>query len=263
MGRCRAARSGTTNVTETVLVVPCYNEAERLPIESFERFASSHPEVQLLFVDDGSTDRTAELLSDLETRAGERVSVLGLTRNQGKAEAVRRGMLAALRGRPRFAGYWDADLATPLEELEGFIGVLTGQPDLEMVFGSRVMLLGHAVKRRLLRHYLGRVFATAASITLGLAIYDTQCGAKLFRVSDDTASLFEEPFLTGWIFDVEIIARLIRERRGTARPQAQDVIYEQPLGTWQDIAGSKVRARDLPRALLELIRIRLRVLGSA
>ena len=246
---------------ETIIVIPCFNEASRLAVEQFETFIKVHPDLRFLFVNDGSSDDTLEVLRALEGRDGAHFSVLDQQPNQGKAEAVRRGLLAAFEASPRYAGFWDADLATPLEAAPDFVALLESRPDLEMVFGSRVKLLGRSIERSAVRHYLGRVFATAASVTLGLAIYDTQCGAKLFRVSPDIEALFQKPFITKWIFDVEIIARLIQARRGTELPQAADVIYEFPLHVWHDVAGSKVKPTDFPKAIFETLRIRRNYLG--
>jgi hypothetical protein len=130
------------------------------------------------------------------------------------------------------------------------------RPELEMIIGSRVKLLGRKIERRRSRHYLGRVFATAVSASLGLDVYDTQCGAKLFRASPSIKALFQQPFHSRWIFDVEILARLIQARRGRELPQAEDVIYEFPLREWRDIAGSKLEYSDFVRAAWELLRIR-------
>src|SRR2546430_9128232 len=104
-------------------------------------------------------------------------------------------------------------------------------------------------------YFLCRAFATLVSSMLRLAIFDTKFGAKLFGVPASLPELFREPFLTRWVFDVEIIARLIRARRGTNRPPAEAVIYEYPLETWVDVAGSKIRGLDLVRAVGGLLRI--------
>ena len=101
-----------------------------------------------------------------------------------------------------------------------------------------------------------RFFATAAAWSLGLAVYDTQCGAKLFRSSDGTRALFTDPFITKWTFDVEVIARRIRAGRESELPDIRSVLYELPLDQWSGISGSKVRPLDLPRALIGLWRIR-------
>jgi len=197
---------------DTILVVPFYNEADRIHGDAFARFAAEHPSIGFLLVDDGSTDGTLARLETLRATAPEQFDVLQLETNRGKAEAVRHGMLEALSRGPRYAGYWDGDLATPLDEIPCFVEVLDQHPEREIVFGSRVLLLGRSIDRRPTRHYLGRVYATVVSRMLDLAVYDTQCGAKLFRVSPEIAALFAEPFVTNWTFDVELIARLIQAR---------------------------------------------------
>jgi glycosyltransferase involved in cell wall biosynthesis len=238
----------------TTLVIPCFNEAGRLDRAAFERFAKTRPDAGFVLVDDGSTDATAALLDALATALPGQAEVLRLERNAGKAEAVRRGVLAALEGDPRCVGYWDADLATPLEALPAFEAVLDERAEVEVVFGSRVRMLGREIERRAVRHYLGRVFATAASLVLGLPVYDTQCGAKLFRAGTARA-LFAEPFVSGWVFDVEIAARLGAQRRRGGTPPVR-AIYEQPLVAWRDVAGSKVEPQDALRAARDLWRIR-------
>jgi hypothetical protein len=152
-------------------------------------------------------------------------------------------------------GYWDADLATPLESIASFVALLRGRPELVLVMGSRVALLGRQIRRRYARHLLGRAFATAASLVLQLPVYDTQCGAKLFRVTPETAALFSQPFRTRWIFDVEILARMVVATRNGASRAAQDSIYEYPLEQWQDVQGSRLKLRDFATAALDLAAI--------
>jgi dolichyl-phosphate beta-glucosyltransferase len=249
-------------VASVAIVVPCYNEGRRLPLPQFATALREFRDVRFIFVNDGSTDDTASRLGGLREQAPDRVDVLHRTSNGGKGEAVRAGVLYAIKNAPQYVGYWDADLATPLDAIGRFRALLDERPDLEMVFGARVQLLGRMVQRRAARHYLGRVFATVVSVLLQLKIYDTQCGAKLFRVTPALGELFREPFVTRWAFDVEIVARLIRARQGSARPHAHEVIYEYPLETWVDVPGSKVSLLDMVRACGGLVRIYGRYLAS-
>ncbi len=249
-----------TGSPQICLVVPCYNEAHRLDIKSFREFVARKNNVRLLFVDDGSRDNTLAVLEQLRKSCPDRIDVLALKQNSGKAEAVRRGILHALDALPlRAVGFWDADLATPLTTVDSFSEILDGYPEIEMVLGARVKLLGRHVERRLIRHYLGRVFATAASTVLKLPIYDTQCGAKLFRVRAETRPIFEPPFLSRWVFDVEIIARYLILFRNENR-NAESAIYEYPLETWVDVAGSKVHPPDFFVAFGDVLRIYYRYL---
>lgn len=238
----------------TTIVVPCYNEARRLPVAAFQAFFRQCDDVAFCFVNDGSADGTLSVLNALQDSAPDRCQVLNLTRNQGKAEAVRRGCLQAIEAGASYVGYWDADLATPLDEIATFQAVLDRRAELLLVMGARVRMLGRSIERRPVRHLLGRVFATAASQTLGMGVYDTQCGAKLFRASPMVRALFRDPFCTRWIFDVELLARLVR----LAGREISRAVYEQPLRQWHDVAGSKVRPRDFFKAFFELARIRRR-----
>jgi glycosyltransferase involved in cell wall biosynthesis len=238
----------------TVIVVPCYNEARRLDVRAFPAFVSNTPHVRFLFVNDGSSDGTGRLLEELSRADPHRLMLLHLPRNAGKAEAVRQGMLRALELAPAFAGYWDADLSTPLEAILDFRRHLQTHPSCEIVLGARVKLLGRRIDRRIVRHYAGRVFATAASMALKLPVYDTQCGAKLFRVTPRLPDVFATPFGSRWVFDVEILARLLNRWQAEG-VDAASATYELPLMEWRDVAGSKVKALDFPRALVEMFGI--------
>jgi dolichyl-phosphate beta-glucosyltransferase len=234
--------------TEVCVVVPCYNEEKRIDKRRFCEFLAPIEGPRLLFVDDGSSDGTRDVLHSLCQVNPRRAAVLACDRNSGKAEAVRRGVLHALDRAPiAVVGYWDCDLATPLSAIFSFTRVLERNPGVEMVFGARVKLLGRHVERRAIRHYLGRVFATAVSTVLDLSIYDTQCGAKLFRVDETLRAIFAEPFRSKWVFDVEILARYSRTWRHD-RQRLEKAIYEYPLESWVDVAGSKVRPKDFFRA---------------
>ena len=235
-----------------LLVVPCYNEAHRLNVDAFRSFRLTGHQIEFCFVNDGSADGTLSVLEALQAEDPARFSVLNLERNQGKAEAVRRGIAASF-DRAHYIGFWDADLATPLTELPSFIDVLDTRTEKQMVYGARVRLLGRDISRRPGRHYFGRVGATLISSSLGLAIYDTQCGAKLFRASETIRDIFATPFLSRWLFDVEIIARFVQR---CGRDAAAGAIYELPINVWHDVKGSKVKPFDFLRALRDLQKIR-------
>jgi dolichyl-phosphate beta-glucosyltransferase len=242
-------------MSKAIIVVPCFNEAERLDAARFRDFRSSGNSVRFLFVNDGSRDGTAAILEELHDFDPGCFLWFSLPTNSGKGEAVRQGLLRALDEGPDYVGYWDADLATPLDAVPSFASVLDHRTDIEMVFGARIGLLGRSVSRTRVRQCLGRMFATAVSCVLGFRVYDMQCGAKLFRASSELKSILQKPFRSRWIFDVELVARIMANRHGSPRPRLEEVIYELPLQEWHDVRGSKLRPADFARAMSELAAI--------
>jgi glycosyltransferase involved in cell wall biosynthesis len=239
-------------MSRAIVVVPCYNEAKRLNLRAIQEYGRRADAAELLFVNDGSRDETLELLEHLNRTNPRRFSFLHLAKNGGKAEAVRQGVLMAINAGADYVGFWDADLATPLADIEPFCRILDGKPAIDLVVGTRMRLLGHAIERKPLRHVLGRLFANVASLALGVKLFDTQCGAKLFRVTPNLARLFERPFQTKWIFDVELLARMKQARQVRRQPLLESAIYEFPLDSWRDVAGSNVKGRDFVKASFEL-----------
>jgi glycosyltransferase involved in cell wall biosynthesis len=232
-------------------VIPCYDEAVRLDPEAFHSALAQQPALSLSFVDDGSTDNTADVLRALCARCPERMRLLQLETNVGKAEAVRRGVLLALDRGPSIVGYFDADLATPLSSLP-VLSTAFSIPAVQLVIGARVALMVRQVSRAPTRQYLGRVFATAASQELGLSVYDTQCGAKLFRNTATARNVFSTEFVARWRFEVEFLARSARAAAaGEIAPRAESGV-EVTLDQWHDVSGSKLGLLGSARALAEL-----------
>jgi dolichyl-phosphate beta-glucosyltransferase len=243
-----ADRSGGS--PPAVIVVPCYNEEDRIDVDAFLDLSRSGC-VQLRFVNDGSTDGTGDLIRRLMDE-DPAIELIELPRNAGKAEAVRQGLLSGVDSGAVIVGYLDADLATPGPELLRMVKILRERSDLAAVFGSRVARLGSCIERSPVRHYTGRVFATVASLALGVAVYDTQCGAKVFRVNPNLAAAIEDPFRSSWSFDVLLCQRLFD---GTAELPGLPIssFLEMPLDAWSDVPGSKLHLADGVHALIEVL----------
>lgn len=233
------------------IVIPCFNESKRLDFNAFDVFLKSESTIDLLFSNDGSTDNTAQLIENFQTKHGSRVQLYNMPVNGGKAEAVRCAVLEACKNKSyEFIGFWDADLATPLNEIPIFLNQVKDHSKT-IAIGSRMKRLGAVVERKTSRHLLGRIFSTFSSIILKLPVYDTQCGAKLFR--SDLVFLFEEKFITSWLFDVELIARY-RNKFGIQG--ALNDIVEVPVNAWIEKGGSKLKLKDMIKVPLELWSIR-------
>jgi glycosyltransferase involved in cell wall biosynthesis len=239
----------------SAIVIPCYNEEARLDVPRVVELARD-PGLSLVLVDDGSRDGTFKVLERVAAESGGKASVLRMEKNGGKGEAVRRGMLEALGAGARVVGYADADLSTPPREIVRLVDELAESDQLDVVIASRVLMVGRRIERRVMRHYLGRVFATLAANILRTPFYDTQCGAKVFRATPTLSAALSRPFTSRWGFDVELLGRLLVGMDG-APGIPIDRVREIPVEEWTDVPGSKLHVGSMAKTLVELGKIEL------
>lgn len=235
------------------VIIPCYNEENRLDIKALKDFIRNHPWICFLGVNDGSQDRTLNILQNLHHEFKDQFRYFDLPKNAGKAEAVRQGILQAHQTETfDYIGYWDADFSTPLAEIDHFVAFSGGHLHHAFILGSRISRLGSRINRKLYRHYLGRIFSTATSFILKLHVYDTQCGAKLISAKE-IDNLFSQPFISKWFFDVELLARL---KKQYGHEKTAEITLEVPLLEWNEIGGSKLKWMDFIKVPLEILKIK-------
>lgn len=240
------------------IVIPCFNEADRLNVDVFAEFVCDTDDVELIFVDDGSADATLQTAQAVGEKAGSSVSVLRIDVNCGKAEAVRQGMLWASQRDFSAIAFWDADLATPLSMIPDFLEVLSRHANVEVVWGTRLPLMGHMIDRDAVRRQTGRLFSASSAAAVGVGIRDALCGAKMFRTGAILDAIIARPFTSRWIFDVEMLARLDALLKLSGGLPVSQSLYEFPLDEWYEIAGSKLHMTDFLRATIELTDLCLR-----
>jgi glycosyltransferase involved in cell wall biosynthesis len=222
------------------IIIPAYNEEKRLPatlstVQAYLK-AASWEFTEIVVVDDGSRDATAEIAR----KAG--VRLLQNPGNRGKGYSVRHGMLDA-------KGDWllfsDADLSTPIEELEK-LWTAVERELAQAAIGSRDLdrsLIG--VRQPLFREFGGRFFNVVIRLVTGLPFHDTQCGFKLFEVAA-AREIFRRQRVERFGFDVEVL--FIAQRLGYRT-------LEVPV-RWNDVAGTKVKMLGALAAFLDPLKVR-------
>lgn len=239
------SQSTTATQVDVSIVVPAYNEERRLPptlIDMIDYFDRQPYSYEILVVDDGSTDNTAEVVQKFE-RVRQQVKLIQLPKNQGKGHAVRLGVLNTKGQTILFA---DADGATPVEEFSRLYGVMMS--GAEIAIGSRALSsLDTKVSTSVHRRLLGRIFNRWVNTVLLPTIADTQCGFKMFT-RDAALFLFRRQHSDRFSFDVEILY---------IATKAHIQIHEVAIN-WNNIPGSKVNlVVDSLRMLRDVLRFKV------
>jgi len=235
----------------TGIIIPCYNEANRLNISAFKKCLKTYHNFQLCFVNDGSTDDTLHILSNFQKEFKERITIIDMKKNKGKAAAIRAGsrFLYSLK-KIKYVGYLDADLSTDFEEFNDLLENLKLEKKLIMVFGSRNSQKNN-INRNSSRDFFSKVVNFFIKLILKLPINDTQCGAKVFRVKYIPV-MYNSKFKSKWLFDIEMFLRL---KIHFSNKNIMDYIKEQPLKNWNHVDDSKLGIKDSVQIPFKLAKI--------
>jgi len=233
---------------ELSIVVPAYNEAQRLPsaIDRLTGYLDARPtSAEVLIVENGSVDRTPEI-ADAAGCRDRRFRVLHVS-ERGKGLAVRTGMLASVG---QVAVFCDVDFSMPVGEISSLYDAVVAGADIAIA--SRELKTSRRVGEPSHRHLMGRVFNWLVQVLAVRGLSDTQCGFKAFR-QDVAHELFARSLIDGWAFDVEVL--FLAQRRGY-------IIDEVPI-TWYYDPSSRVQPfRDTMAMLHELVQIRRNALSG-
>ncbi|MEN9571295.1 MAG: hypothetical protein RL172_2526 [Bacteroidota bacterium] len=234
------------------IIVPCYNEEKRFPFKEFLTFAQQHPEVLLCFVNDGSKDQTLAVLKGFQLQSPHNVCVYAMPQNGGKSEAVRQGMLyTEKKFNAELLGFLDADLATKPEEWLQMAKYKEQYPQFGAIVGSRIQRLGANINRNDSRSVFSSIVKAFIRIILKTPFQDTQCGAKIFHRSL-VPFLFNSPFMTPWLFDVEIFLRL---QKKFGRTSLQKGVLEFPLMHWTEVGDSRLKLKHTIKIPVQLLKL--------
>lgn len=221
------------------IVLPCYNEKERLSDKSDYWQALLHrQDLHLIFVDDASDDGTFNYLLEIQKQSSRSFEVIHLEKRSGKSEAVRVGLLKAVENSYDYLGYCDADFPVDLKEFMEFIAAAK-LTSADVLAGQR----NHR-QRMSQRGVPGFIFARLAKLLFHLPVADPQCGLKIFKNTPLFKSQLEKKFATKWLFDIELLMRLKNAK-----------VSNFELKTWQDVPGSKMNLARWPGFALETLKV--------
>jgi glycosyltransferase involved in cell wall biosynthesis len=229
------------------MIVPCFNEEKRIKLNYWNDLARI-PNVHWIFVNDGSSDDTKEVLNKITNS-----TIIDINKNVGKAEAIRKGITETYKknsGESFWVGYLDADSAFEIEDIRKVIELVYSKSSAyDSYWGSRVALAGRKITRNNLRHILSRILITIFGYKMRDLPYDPQTGFKIFKFNNQQMEIFEKRFETKWFVDLEILIRYQVLEKQIMK------IWEEPVNTWKDVDGSNIRGFELITVVNDLIKI--------
>lgn len=236
---------------KNAIIIPCYNEATRLKLEAYQEFIDNTSDYLLCFANDGSSDNTLDILNQFRQGQSDRVLILDLPENVGKAEAVRTAANVLLSMHHiETVGYMDADLATGFDDYQMLVDVMESG-EKQMVFGSRKACSQTEIERSPFRKLASQAVGLLTRKIISLDVKDTQCGAKVFSRSVAEVA-FRAPFQSRWLFDIEIF---IRVKNHLGKQNVMNSIQEVALNAWEEVEGSKITFKDSIKFPINLIMI--------
>jgi CheY-like chemotaxis protein/glycosyltransferase involved in cell wall biosynthesis len=230
------------------VVIPCYNEEERLLSKEFTDYIDKNTGYHLCFVNDGSKDNTLNVLQELQKGREDFITVYDCEKNGGKAEAVRLGMLHMTKKEDLdYLGFLDADLSTDLADFDDLVKTIESS-EFKIVSGSRIARMGANITKKSARKIISLTINFIIRKILSMDFKDTQCGAKIFH-KDVIGIAFDKKFVTQWLFDVEIFKRMTLH---FGLKSAKAMLCEQPLKRWIHADGSKLSIKDSVKIIGQL-----------
>jgi glycosyltransferase involved in cell wall biosynthesis len=236
-------------ISAATVVIPFFNEEHRLNVHALNDFINKI-DCCVLLVDDGSFDNTGSILLQL-SQNNSKVSVLQISNNGGKANAIRLGILKAIENGSTHVGTSDADLSFSVSDLNMALS-LSSRLLNDVTSGARVQLAGSSAKRTAMRQWVGRIIATLVSAITSVPMYDTQSPCKFYLVSEDLRNSLTLRFSTRWFGEAELLMRL---RACDYKLEGSLRVKEFVLEDWSDVSGSNLGVKSFFLIVIDLIKL--------
>jgi glycosyltransferase involved in cell wall biosynthesis len=235
-----------------VIIVPCFNEEKRFNRNYFNELASIQ-NTFWVFVDDGSTDHTGEVLKNISSKTN--TLYFRINHNVGKSNAIAQSMQHVFSNISgiNWVGFLDSDGAFAVSDVKNIIKMTKSIKFYDAIYSSRIKMAGRNINRNGTRHIFARIIISFFGLVWKNMPYDTQSGFKLYRNSRKFRSLFTSVYQTRWFFDIELMLKYLQHNGSELK------VWEQPVSLWSDVQGSKINLGQIKVIFFEIIYIQFKL----